>query len=86
MHQARYDHSACVIDSKIVVTGGVKAGRLAEIYNPKTNKWAKLPNLNKYRANHASCSINSKVVYIFGVGNVNKENRTIESLDIKNNK
>ena len=82
MFNGRYHHSTCLMDSKyLVVTGGCKAGRLAEVYNILNNSWRKLPNLNLYRANHASCSIKSNI-YLFGFGNSNKSSKTIESLSI----
>ena len=82
MFNGRFCHSTCLMDSKyLVVTGGCKAGKSAEVFNTLNNSWRKLPNLNLYRANHASYSICGKI-HLFGFGCSNKSSKTIESLSI----
>ena len=61
-------HSLTGSTDYLVATGGGKSEEImktAEEYDPKTCKWTQLPDMNKARKSHGSCSLNGRV-YIFG--------------------
>ena len=76
--------------SQIVVTGSRSdvdnAGKRAEMYDIKQNKWKVVADLNVARHYHSSTSFGINLVFIFcGINNLTKKYlNSIERFDLKN--
>jgi N-acetylneuraminic acid mutarotase len=66
--------TAIVYDNKVVIIGGesdahVEAHNEVEAFNPKTNKWEKLPNLLQGRHGTQAVVLDNKIYIACGCGN-----------------
>ncbi|MDG6225951.1 MAG: kelch repeat-containing protein [Candidatus Thermoplasmatota archaeon] len=71
MHQGRFNHTATTLkDGRVLVTGGTPDGyaslRSAEIFDPKTKDWDRLPDMLDPRMRHTSNILLSGDVLIAG--------------------
>lgn len=71
----RFWHSSSVLNNKIYITGGVKGTEStfttlkgSNIYDPISNNWEAISDMNFARAFHASCVYNDKLFVFGGIG------------------
>jgi hypothetical protein len=88
MESARYKHTATLLkDGKVLVTGGLKEGNVsitlgtAELYDPATNSWKSMGNMNRPRAKHTATLLPDGNVLVVGGGYFGTDN-TAEIYDL----
>ena len=72
MKTGRQEPGVAVLNNKIYVTGGWVTqyddnSRSVECYDPDTNTWSKVANMNFARCQHALASLNGKLYAIGGL-------------------
>ena len=81
----RWAHSVTSLgDDSLVVTGTVYAenfSRKVEQYNVARNQWSMLPDLIQGRASHASCTFQTRFVYVF-CGILQSNHQPINSIEV----
>ena len=73
MPTRRYSPGVAALDSKIYVTGGGDGLQLlsrVDCYDPDTNTWSRLPDMNIARAAHSLVSLHGRLYAIGGVDSV----------------
>ena len=73
MPTRRYSPGVAALDSKIYVTGGGDGLQLlsrVDCYDPDTNTWSQMANMNIARAAHSLVSLHGRLYAIGGVDSV----------------
>ena len=85
MPTERYQPAVAALDNKIYVTGGIGDGVMTSVdcYDPDTNTWSQMANMNIGRYGHSLVSLNGRLYAIGGwdVGSVD----SVEVYDPDNN-
>lgn len=74
MHHRRCYVSVCLVNNRIYAMGGHNGHsrlRTTEVYNPETNQWTLLANMNTRRSDADACAVNGKV-FILGLYTLSK--------------
>ena len=72
----------CCVDDNIYLVGGGDYCRTAAEYNPRTDTWRYLPDLQQGRDGHRVCSLDNKIFVLGGGLSVGKDT-TCEMLDLR---
>lgn len=93
MPTARHHIASAVVDENVYVIGGRVQGALpitnvnvAEMYDPKNDKWMTIDPMPTERSGISAVSINNTVIYVFGGEDITKTYNNNEKYDVKNNK
>ena len=73
MPTRRYSPGVAALDSKIYVTGGgdgLQCLSRVDCYDPDTNTWSQLPDMNIARFGHSLVSLHGRLYAIGGVDSV----------------